>query len=79
MAWIESLKATFSGRLIVIDQAIAELAGRGRAQAMAEGHTVDPLDALIAASAQSRSMTLATRNVRDFVALDVIAFNPWNN
>jgi len=65
--------------MIVIDQAVAELAGRGRAHAMAQGRTVDPLDALIAASAQSRSMTLVTRNLRDFVALDVVAFNPWNN
>jgi toxin FitB len=77
--WIESLKARFRGRLIVIDQVIAELAGRARAHAMAQGRTVDPLDALIAASARSRSMTLATRNMRDFVALDVVAFNPWNS
>ncbi len=77
--WIESLKARFKGRLIVIDQVIAELAGRARAHAMAQGRTVDPLDALIAASAQSRSMTLATRNMRDFMALDVVAFNPWNS
>ena len=77
--WIEFVKARFRGRLIVIDQVIAELAGRARAHAMAQGRSVDPLDALIAASALSRSMTLATRNMRDFVALEVVAFNPWNS
>ena len=68
----------FRSRLIGIDRAIAELAGRARGRAMNHGRTVHPLDALIAASAQSRSMTLASRNVRDFNALGVVAFNPWN-
>lgn len=76
--WIASVKFRFQGRLVVVDEAIAELAGRGRALAAAKGHTVTPLDALIAATAQMATMTLATRNVRDFTALDVAVFDPWS-
>ena len=77
--WIEALKLRFKERLIVTDAAIAEQAGRARANAAAQGLAVDPLDALIAATAQLRLMTLATRNVRDFAAFDVRIYNPWTD
>jgi predicted nucleic acid-binding protein len=35
-------------------------------------------DALIAATAHIRSLTVATRNIKDFEGLDVSLFNPWN-
>ena len=76
-AWIETIKVRFKERLIAIDAPIAENAGRARAKAAAEGRVVDPLDALIAATAQTRSLTLATRNVRDFEAFDIIVTDPW--
>jgi predicted nucleic acid-binding protein len=34
-------------------------------------------DAFIAATAQCHELTVATRNVRDFVALGVPVFNPF--
>ena len=77
-AWVASIKSRFKGRLIAVDEAIAELAGRARALAAARGYSVAPLDAFIAATAQNGSMTLATRNLRDFVALDVVTFDPWS-
>jgi predicted nucleic acid-binding protein len=77
--WIESVKGRFRGRLIPVDEAIAGLAGQTRGHAATRGRTVDPLDALIAATAQTRSKTLATRNVRDFVALEVVTLNPWTD
>jgi hypothetical protein len=77
--WIEALKLRFKERLIVTDAAIAEQAGRARANAATQGLTVDPLDALIAATAQLRLMTLVTRNVRDFAAFDVRTYNPWTD
>lgn len=76
-AWIESVRARFRGRLVAVDEAIAESAGRARGRAASQGRTLAPLDALIAATAQGRSLTLATRNLRDFAALNVVAIDPW--
>ena len=75
--WIETVKFRFGARIVAVDEAVAEQAGRMRAGAAAVGRTADPLDVLVAATARVRSMTLATRNVKDFAALDVIVFNPW--
>jgi predicted nucleic acid-binding protein len=76
-AWIETVKSRFSDRVIAVDAATAEQAGRARAGAAAAGRALDPLDALIAATARMRTLTLATRNVRDFEAVDVAVVDPW--
>ncbi len=76
--WLGALKVRFGSRILPVDEAIAEAAGLGRGRAASRGRTVTPLDALIAATAQVQSLTLATRNVRDFEALGVAALNPWN-
>ena len=78
-AWLESVKTKFTGRLIIVDEPIAEAAGRARGHAASQGRTVAPLDALIGATAQVRSMTVATRNVRDFEPLDVPVLDPWRS
>jgi predicted nucleic acid-binding protein len=75
--WIAGIVAEFAGRILVVDEDIAELSGRLRALADAQGRTASVLDALIAASAQVRGLTLATRNTRDFQALGVASVNPW--
>lgn len=77
IAWIASLCAQFVGRVIEVDVDIAEQAGRLRALAAAQGHAVESLDALIAASALACGASVATRNVRDFVPLGVPVFDPW--
>jgi toxin FitB len=76
-AWLGSLKLRFGSRILAIDETTAELAGRDRGHAASQGRIVAPLDALIAATAQLRSLTLATRNTRDFEALDVATVDPW--
>ncbi len=78
-SWLESIRARFNGRLIVIDEAIAHAAGRARGQALIQGHTISALDALIAASALAHSLTLATRNIRDFESLQVVLIDPWRD
>ncbi len=75
-AWIETLKWRFKERVIAIDDTIAEKAGRARVDAAARGRALDSLDALIAATAQVRSLTLATRDVRDFDTLDIPMVDP---
>jgi predicted nucleic acid-binding protein len=76
-AWIESVKVKFKGRIIGVDESIAEMAGRLRGYASKRGRVLVPLDSLVAATAMTRSHILATRNVRDFDYLSVSLYDPW--
>ena len=55
----------------------AEWAARFRAQAHHFGRTLDLGDALIAGTAKTYDLAIATRNVRDFEGLEVAVVNPW--
>ena len=74
---VGDLVSTFKNQIIPIDQEEAIIAGRLRAKAQTYGQTVHMADALIAATAHVRSLTVATRNTKDFEGLDVGLFNPW--
>jgi len=78
MAWIETVRTRFAGRIIDVDPDVAEIAGRLRAAASLAGRPADPIDALIAASALVRDAVIATRNVRDFESLGVEHVDPWS-
>ena len=67
----------YRDRILPVDRRICELAASMRALARQNGRTLDLSDALIAGTAASRSMTLITRNVRDFRGLDIDIVNPW--
>jgi predicted nucleic acid-binding protein len=43
-----------------------------------QGITRDPADMLIAATARTHSLILATRNVRDFANTGVVVYDPWS-
>jgi predicted nucleic acid-binding protein len=60
------------------DNQVAERSGRLRALADAQGRPADPLDAIIAASAQINGLTLATRNIKDFEAFGIGLIDPWD-
>ena len=72
-AWIDTRVLTeFEGRILPIDVAVA--------RRCAKLHVPDPRpmrDALIAATALVHSMTVVTRNVRDFEPMGVEILNPW--
>jgi predicted nucleic acid-binding protein len=71
--WLEQdLLLAFEGRLLPVDVAVARRA--------AAFHVPDPRperDVLIASTALERGMTVVTRNVSDFSALDVDLVDPW--
>ncbi len=77
VAWVAAIQSQFAGRIVEIDAALAEQAGRLRAAAEAQAAPADPIDALIAACALSRGAIVATRNVRDFRGFGVAILNPW--
>ena len=77
-ALLASIVATYADRILAVDRSAAESAARLRAQARRMGRPLDLGDALIAGTAQSNALTIATRNVRDFDFVDVTVISPWD-
>jgi predicted nucleic acid-binding protein len=75
--WVEAIRIQFRDRILPVDAAIAETAGRFRAFCAFHGRSLEPLDSLIAATATVHAKVLATRNIRDFDTLGVDLRNPW--
>ena len=73
-AWKDGLLwREFRGRILDVDLAVCE-----RCAAL---HVPDPqpeIDALIAATAIVKRLTLVTRNERDFARMPVAVVNPWS-
>jgi hypothetical protein len=71
--WIEGpLMTSFAGRILPVDTAVA--------RRTASLHVPDPRperDALIAGTALTHGLTLATRNIRDFARMGVAVVNPF--
>jgi predicted nucleic acid-binding protein len=70
--WLAAVAESFVGRMLPIDQAVANEWGR-----MSAGRTVSTVDALLAATAKVHHMTLATRNVKDVVDLGADFVDPF--
>jgi predicted nucleic acid-binding protein len=78
--WIETiLKPRYAGRILPIDDAVAEQWGILSANARRIGKALNTIDGLIAATALSYSLTVVTRNVDDFRHTNVTLFNPWQH
>jgi predicted nucleic acid-binding protein len=78
IAWTAEIAAHFADHILPVDRAVAETAGRLGALADAQGRPAAALDALIAAAALLRGLTIATRNTKDFEAFGVKLANPWD-
>jgi len=74
--WLEvGLPQYFLGRLLPIDELVADRWGRLVAAA---ARPVPAIDGLLAATAARHDLALVTRNVRDFSGLGVAVINPWD-
>jgi len=67
----------FAGRILPFDTYAAHEYAWVRAARQHAGTPIMPMDALIAAIARANSMTLATRNTRDFEGLGITLVNPF--
>ena len=76
-AAIDGIIASYSDRILPLERRGSEWAAIYRAQARRDGRLLRISDALIAGIAKANDLTVATRNVRDFVGLDLEIFNPW--
>jgi predicted nucleic acid-binding protein len=70
--WLAQVAQAFAGRIIAVDQAIAD--EWGRMSAMRPGQSIDTL---LAATAKVHGMTLVTRNIADVVELGADVLNPF--
>ncbi len=79
MLWLEhGLPMRFRGRIIAVDERIADAWGRLSAVHYFSQREIDIMDGFIAATALVRGLTVVTRNVRDFTPLGVSVLNPWS-
>ena len=76
--WLRfELLERYRERIIGVSVKVASAWGMLAAKASAGGRTMPIMDGFIAATAHVQSLTVATRNVRDFAGLGVKFLNPW--
>ena len=72
----QDLIRRFAGRVLPVDQPVAEAWGLLIAVAQRRGAMIDAMDGFLAATADVHGLTLATRNQKDFARIDVNLLNP---
>lgn len=70
--WLAAVRAAFAGRILPVDDAVAEEWGR-----MSADRPVPVIDGLLAATAKVHGLTLATRNTADVADLGAEVVNPF--
>lgn len=75
-SWLQALIEAHP-RVLPVTALVASTAGRLRAQREARGRPVAQADMLVAASALTDGLVLATRNVKDFEGCGVALVNPF--
>jgi predicted nucleic acid-binding protein len=76
--WLQhELPTRFDGRVLPVDETIADASGRIVARSEAAGRPIEAIDAFLAATAEVHRLTLVTRNQSDFQAVLKTTLNPW--
>jgi hypothetical protein len=70
--WLGQVEAAFGGRVLGIDNLVADRWGR-----MSAVRPIPVIDGLLAATAVTNDLTLVTRNDRDILGLGVMVLNPF--
>lgn len=77
-AWLDhDLAIRFSGRVLPIDQAVADRWGRLAGNASARRSPLPVIDGLLAATALQSDLILVTRDTSHVATTGVPFFNPW--
>ena len=75
--WLSLLLSNFAARILPIGRREAAQAATLQARAHRRGKRLQLADALIAGTAMTCDLVVATRNVRDFGGMGVDVHNPW--
>jgi predicted nucleic acid-binding protein len=76
-SWLQDVMLRFRGRLLPVDEAVAERWGVMVADAEAAGRTLPGSDSLIAATALEHRMVFVTRDAGELAISGVQLLNPW--
>lgn len=77
-AWVDGdLRDRFFGRILDIDHAVASRWGLLVGSAERRGMRLPVIDSLIAATAITHGLAVATRNSEDMIRCGAEALNPW--
>jgi hypothetical protein len=77
--WLnDELPVRFEGRILAVDNVVAEACGKLIARSEAIGHRMEVMDAFIAATAENYSLSVVTRNTSHFEPLVSDVLNPWS-
>jgi toxin FitB len=77
--WLEQLEVSFEDRILPFDRETAGYWAALCTQAERTGLTMSAFDSLIAATAMTHGLALATRNTKDFAAAPLVLINPWQS
>ena len=76
--WLErDLPDWFEGRILPVDQIIADRWSVLRAEAQSKVRPLSVVDAAIAATSLEHNLSLVSRNVSDFAIAGLAVVNPW--
>jgi toxin FitB len=76
--WLQvELAARFEGRILGVDQAVAEAWGHLMARGHKIGLNLSVIDAFVAATAEAHGLALVTRTTKHFEKLGASLINPW--
>jgi predicted nucleic acid-binding protein len=78
-AWLGELRDRYADRVLAIDAVVTDAWGVLNARLRRAGCPVPAVDGLLAATALTHGLAIATRNVRDFEGTGVDLFDPWND
>lgn len=73
ITWIDSLLTAYDGRILDVDKKVMITWAR-----LPTHRTLPALDSLLAATALTHDLTVATRNVKDFADTGVATLNPFS-
>ncbi|MDZ4287847.1 MAG: type II toxin-antitoxin system VapC family toxin [Prosthecobacter sp.] len=76
--WADGIENDFADRVLDLDKAVLKIWGKLYAKHEAKGYNMGILDSLLAATALTHDLTVATRNTGDFPK-DVKTLNPWES
>jgi len=76
--WLDSeLRLRFAGRILAVDDDVADRWGVMVGRAAARKIALPVIDGLLAATALHYNLTLVTRNSKDVAGTEALVFNPW--
>ena len=78
-ATLSTFVSEYGDRILPVGYLEADQAAKFRVQMRSLGLTLDLGDALIAGTAKTNGLAIATRNLRDFKNLDLKVVSPWDS